>query len=221
MRRWILGLVTTVAACASVLGLRDEVREATFPHRAHLLEGVSCFKCHRGLTQTEPTPRLHLPTADSCLECHAKPHRPEDCLSCHASPTGRSRATLTQSHLVFDHALHLPKVNLLCGRCHLDVPEDRTASPSMAGCLSCHEHREAYQDRTCGQCHRDLPAELARPDSHAVHGFDFSTRHAALRAPWPGTGCPEAAGRIRAEALETGPAASCKHRQAALGAIEA
>jgi hypothetical protein len=48
-----------------------------------------------------------------------------------------------------------------------------------------------------------------------------STRHAALRAPWPGTGCPEAAGRIRVEALERGPVAACKHRQAALGAIEA
>ncbi len=167
-----------LAACAGVLGLHDRAPAPQFPHRAHLFEGVGCFRCHPGLASGGPA--LRLPSAESCLECHAPPHRSGDCLACHADPSTRPRLEASRRHLRFDHALHLPEVNMSCGRCHLGVPDDRAEPPSMTTCLSCHGHQDAYDVRACGQCHTDLPAEAVKPASHAVHGPDFALRHGAF-----------------------------------------
>lgn len=181
-----LGILVAAAAlvsCASLLGLNDVVRPKAFPHRVHLFEGVGCFRCHPGLGKADApgqTPSLHLPSAALCVECHQTPHRPEDCLSCHTEPGARERREQAQLYLRFSHAPHLPEVNMSCGRCHLGVPEDRPEPPTMATCLTCHKHSDAYQVRSCKQCHNDLPSEELRPASHAVHGQDFSARHGAL-----------------------------------------
>lgn len=174
----LVAALLLAASCARVLGFQDRAAVPQFPHRAHVFAGVGCFTCHGGLTSGDD--RLHLPSAESCVGCHSPPHTPGDCLSCHSDPGTRPRLEQARTYLRFDHAPHLPAVNMSCGRCHLGVPEDQVAPPSMTTCLSCHEHQDAYDVRTCDQCHRDLPAEAIKPASHAVHGLDFATRHGAL-----------------------------------------
>lgn len=176
-RAALLAATLATASCAGVLGLHDRVRARQFPHRAHVFAGVGCFTCHDGLASDGPAP---LPDDRSCLDCHRSPHRLEPCLGCHGDPGARPRLEHARAHLRFEHARHLPEVNMSCSRCHLGVPEDRAEPPAMSTCLSCHQHQAAYEVRRCSSCHRDLPAEAVRPASHAVHAADFTARHGAF-----------------------------------------
>lgn len=56
---WLLPL-TCVAACATLLGLRDQPQGA-FPHRAHVLKGVNCATCHKQVAQSHARSELDLP----------------------------------------------------------------------------------------------------------------------------------------------------------------
>src|SRR4030095_15671649 len=54
--------------------------------------------------------------------------------------------------------------------------------PTMAGCLSCHEHREEFDARDCDACHVDLETEGTLPESHLVHDGDFVREHGVRAA---------------------------------------
>lgn len=222
-----------LASCASVLGLRDHLAEQHFPHRKHLFAGVGCPTCHSGISE----PGLHLPSASDCKTCHTQPHTEAPCLDCHAEVGGRARAIATAQHLRFEHGPHLPVVKMSCGRCHLGVPEDRTPTPAMSTCLSCHPHQEAYDVKRCDQCHVDLPAEAVRPASHAIHGLEFTARHGAIAGSQRdycatchaerdclachGTTAPMLPGRLAFERTELGQASLHRAGFRARHAIEA
>ncbi len=176
-----------LAACATILGLHDEVRRGAFPHRKHTFAGVACGRCHVGLGDdgfvaarvrtASAAASAHIPTQATCTSCHSDPHTTRDCLGCHVEVGARERRAEAAQHLRFAHAPHLGATLGQCGRCHAGVVDDRPEPPSMATCLGCHDHQADYDVRRCDGCHVDLEAEAPRPASHAVHGVDFTARH--------------------------------------------
>ena len=70
MRRIAIAIVAIgFAACAGVLGLTRDSSQP-FPHRAHVIAGVSCVKCHAGIDKDDGR-SLHIPDDATCTTCHA------------------------------------------------------------------------------------------------------------------------------------------------------
>jgi len=179
MSRRILPIVlgALLVSCASILGLHDGELDRRFPHRAHLAQGVACYRCHVGINEANPGLKLHLPGTAECKTCHERPHVERTCSDCHAATDRVGMPEQNRKYLRFEHRAHLKTVNGNCARCHHEIPEDRAVTPAMSTCLGCHEHQDTYDGRVCDQCHKDLPAEAPRPVSHAGHGPDFGQRH--------------------------------------------
>ncbi|MBK8014685.1 MAG: hypothetical protein IPK13_25450 [Deltaproteobacteria bacterium] len=178
---FVLGAVF-VASCASVLGLRDNTRRP-FEHRAHVIAGVTCVDCHGPiLTATSTTPTV-LPTNESCLECHDKPHDPAPCRGCHGLPGTDDRVAMARYYLAYSHRQHLIPLSGNCARCHENVARaNDSLLPTMATCLGCHEHRGEFAARDCDKCHVAMEEEHNRPASHVVHEANFVNRHGVAAA---------------------------------------
>ena len=70
-----------LAACAKLLGI--ERKQAIFPHRAHVVAGITCTRCHGNVAEGTA---LHLPEDKTCTDgCHVKAHDTRACTSCHVS----------------------------------------------------------------------------------------------------------------------------------------
>lgn len=170
------------AACAKLLGIRSD-RDGHFEHRAHVLRGIACTRCHSGMDHAEDTGPLHTPGAQTCTSCHNQPHETGDCLSCHASTVEKGRAQDAREHLRFSHAQHLSRSPGTCVRCHAGVAEsDESLAVPMSQCLSCHTHADQFQPNDCAACHIDLSRELVAPSEHLVHDADFSQHHGVQAA---------------------------------------
>jgi hypothetical protein len=171
-----------LVACASVLGIRPPDHRP-FEHRAHVLRGIHCLDCHRGVAGAGDTGPLHLPSDRDCVRCHREPHDARACNGCHGLEENRQGAKMARAHLVFSHAGHVGAARGDCVRCHEGVRRDAQAlRPTMASCFSCHEHREEFATRDCDACHVDLETEGTMPASHLVHEGDFVRRHGLLAA---------------------------------------
>jgi hypothetical protein len=171
-----------LAACAGVLGWRAQ-RDTPFEHRAHVTAGVSCLRCHGGIERAGDDGPLHLPRTETCLECHQKPHDPRPCLGCHATTWAAGAAADARTHLTFSHAVHLPRLDGNCARCHSEVGHgDGPLRPRMATCLSCHAHQDQFRPEACDVCHVDLERERALPASHVVHDGDWLREHGVRAA---------------------------------------
>jgi hypothetical protein len=183
---WMLALIS-LAACAGILGLRDRKTSALFPHRAHVVAGVSCTKCHPGIDRGGS--ELHLPTDATCTSagCHATPHDPRPCAGCHGSQATIAELVAARENLVFDHAKHVSTTRGNCMRCHDAVSTDRgPLRPPMATCFRCHDDMQAA--RRCDGCHKDLAEDGTLPQSHLVHDGDWIREH-AVRAASSGDLC--------------------------------
>lgn len=184
MRRalWSIPLLGAVA-CAGLLGLRKPAPHR-FEHRAHVLQGIPCVKCHAGVATAVTGDPLHLPDGESCLECHEKPHDTRPCLTCHAGPYTAQDLMTAKEHLRFQHNVHRELTTKgRCVECHTGVKRDEsTLRPTMGTCLGCHEHKDEFKVRDCDNCHVDLPTELTQPASHLVHDGDFLREHGARAA---------------------------------------
>jgi len=180
MRRIAVVITILLAACAGILGLTGSAPQA-FPHRKHALIGIPCTQCHVGLGTDKGA--LHLPTAASCLECHAKPHDTHPCLACHAAPGAIEELADTRAHLLFDHKQHMPATKGDCVRCHVGISEgDTHLLPPMATCFRCHDHDAARDARTCDACHRGLDNTTMLPQSHLAHDGDWMREHGTKAA---------------------------------------
>ncbi len=167
-----------LAACAGILGLKKKAGPRPFEHRAHVLEGIRCTKCHVGMEKAGDRGPLHLPDTASCIACHKKPHVTEECRNCHGSPYTTISLTQTRKHLTFAHNKHMPIVKGNCVRCHTGVAQEATRLvPPMGACFSCHEHKDQFSTRECDKCHVDLASEAVKPATHLIHGVDFLREH--------------------------------------------
>jgi hypothetical protein len=182
---WLSASALLVAACAGILGVR-QTPARSFEHRAHVVRGIACVKCHSQVARAGPDAPLDLPGRATCLSCHTQPHDSRECSACHGREDERRAVAQAKQHLAFSHATHMAQGAsgvADCTRCHAGVAlRDGPLRPPMATCLSCHEHREQWAARSCLPCHRDLENEQVRPESHLVHGDDFLRRHGAAAA---------------------------------------
>ena len=182
--RYVLALcacvVSGVAACAGLLGVREPAERA-FEHRAHVVKGISCVRCHTQVVRSNASSPLDLPRASTCTQCHREPHDQGPCGTCHGRAADRHAVAQAKEHLTFSHDSHASTTQGRCTRCHDAVQlRDGPLRPTMATCLGCHEHREQWAARSCTPCHRNLESEQVRPASHVVHGEDFLQRHGAV-----------------------------------------
>jgi cytochrome c7-like protein len=175
----IMVLGVALAACASVLGLHPATAGHPFEHRAHLVRGINCVECHRGVSAAVDTGPLHFPTTADCMRCHTKPHDEHSCEGCHGESYVRGGVELARAHLRFEHSRHLLAVRGDCVRCHVEVTEaaPQAILPKMASCFGCHEHRDQWTLRDCNGCHVDLAAEGSLPEDHLVHDGDWLREH--------------------------------------------
>lgn len=180
-RALLVAALAGTAACAGILGLRKAAPDR-FPHRAHVLEGVACIDCHKGMSEAGDTGPLHLPDDATCVTCHVQPHDTRPCSGCHAGAYTAADLMQAREHLRFSHQRHMGEVKGNCVRCHSGVAGEERLRPTMATCLSCHQHRDQFAVRDCKGCHVDLPSEMTRPVSHLVHGPDFTREHGVRAA---------------------------------------
>ena len=179
---WLLVLAMSTAACAGVLGLRPRARQP-FEHRAHVLKGIPCARCHVGVATAGETGPLHVPAPAVCRTCHVKPHDEHACGECHGRAASLQGASEARAHLRFEHRTHVPRVKGDCVRCHVDIAHDGAAlRPRMATCGSCHQHQAELAGRACDGCHVNLRTEGTVPDDHLAHEGDFLRRHGAQAA---------------------------------------
>ena len=169
-----------LVACASVLGFSRSGPQS-FPHRSHVLKGVSCTTCHTGLEASSSA--LHLPDDASCLTCHQKPHDTRPCLGCHVAPTAIAELAEARDHIVFDHRRHEDGTKGNCMRCHTGVADgDDHMRPAMATCFKCHADDAQRDARKCDACHRNMVEEGAMPAAHLAHDGDWLREHGARAA---------------------------------------
>ena len=180
-RAWLVLAAVGVAACARILGFSHPSASA-FPHRAHVVAGVTCTRCHVGIDHDDGR-ALHLPDDTTCTSCHAKPHDTHPCMQCHAAPTALAELADARAHLTFDHARHAAPTRNDCVRCHIGVAEgDDRLRPPMATCFRCHDHDAARDARKCDACHRDLEDARELPETHLAHDGDWLREHGTRAA---------------------------------------
>ncbi|HET6414941.1 MAG TPA: hypothetical protein VFG22_01500 [Polyangiales bacterium] len=174
----LCALLSTALGCAKMLGLEQEDEDHAFEHRAHLVEGINCLKCHAGIPEAGETGPLHFPSTADCVECHQEPHNTNTCSDCHGRARNRQAAEMARKHLRFSHAVHQEEGAGDCVRCHVNVTTSsdyvRVKHPT---CFSCHAHKGQWDTRDCGGCHVDLPGEMTRPESHVIHDGNFLREH--------------------------------------------
>jgi len=170
MRRWLIVCACLgLAACAGILGFKSKSTDR-FPHRAHVVKGISCTRCHAEVGK--PGVKVHIPEEATCVAsgCHDKPQR--------VSTEAVARIIEAQQYLKFDHARHLTKANNNCMRCHAGVGDsDADIRPPMATCFKCHE--SAQRGRKCDACHTNLVEEGTLPATHLAHDGDWMREHGA------------------------------------------
>ena len=169
-----------IGACAGILGFTKAGPRA-FPHRAHVLAGVPCTRCHVDVT-ADPA-ALHLPDDATCISCHVKPHDSHPCLACHVAASALAELVEARDHLVFDHAKHAGPTKGDCVRCHVGIADgDDHMRPPMATCFNCHAHDAARDARNCNACHRGLEDTKLLPQSHLAHDGDWMREHGTRAA---------------------------------------
>jgi len=175
----LLALAMLLVACAQILGIRPPEKKP-FPHHEHTAKaGITCLRCHAGILGATDTGPLHLPTTATCVGCHQKPHDTRECNGCHGLSYVREEAQMDLDHLKFKHSTHSKRLKDNCAYCHRGVETNSDhVRPTMALCLSCHEHQEDFTAaRTCDRCHKNLRGEEVRPESHVAHDGDWLREH--------------------------------------------
>jgi len=173
----LASLTLALVACAGILGLRKPAGATLFPHRAHVVAGVSCITCHQGIDRAGDDGPLHIPADASCATagCH-KPHRAGSCVECHGDAFAIAAVSDARAHLRFAHNKHVVAARGGCVTCHRGVAEgDGPLRPTMATCWGCHDGEQDARD--CKTCHVDLPEEGTLPASHLVHDGDWLREH--------------------------------------------
>lgn len=179
---WLKALLFC-ALCAAIALACHERPAPRFSHEAHLAgiacggpsqpACLACADCHRHPPGREP----QLPTVDQCNGCHTDTTSLLDVTR--AKPL--SSAPPGPHSIVFDHAKHLnlKEMKGQCVHCHSGaVRMESTLFPPMDQCLSCHEHKEQFENAQCGPCHTPEDLPRLRPVSFMRHDQSWLRHHA-------------------------------------------
>lgn len=191
----LFAAMLSTAACAEILGFKVE-GHTPFPHRSHVLRGVTCKTCHAGIASAEDEGPLHLPTNATCSQasCHREPHHADKaCENCHGLPSTRKGAAAARESLRFSHKNHMPRAYNNCPRCHVDIEIGAPVlRPHMATCQSaeCHDaarrnfniHGDQIAANKCDPCHVNIRDEGLKPDDHLIHAGNFLREHGVRAA---------------------------------------
>jgi len=146
-----------------------------YSHRKHMRSsektGQACEQCHGAFGQ-RASQQGKLLGHSLCSACHARgvlPHIQNGCATCHVE--GPTRALVVKQRTAysvaatFNHKRHAQNARVgtqgaTCLTCHGNIKEAKADTlvpmPTMAGCLSCHNGKQAFNalGTTCTQCHR-------------------------------------------------------------------
>ena len=140
----LMVLALALAACASVLGLRQTSQAHPFEHRAHELKGINCVECHAGVSTAGDTGPLHFPSEAECRRCHSKPHDEHACSGCHGETYVRGGVELAREHLRFEHTRHM---QLLGRQQQAAAPQGAPRFDPAAPCGERRGQQQAEQNR--------------------------------------------------------------------------
>jgi hypothetical protein len=175
---WLL-LLPSMAACSWwMAGRPDSTGDVlTFNHAMHTTDfGVECSECHGAIADATDLSTSFAAPESACLDCH---DRDADCSSCHSDPSRRTALVYEAPDLAFSHQAHVARVSGDCSRCHATATatELPVPPPTMAICMSCHNHQEAYDSGRCLDCHTSMQRLPLRAVAEFDHGGDWLGRH--------------------------------------------
>ncbi len=190
VRTLVISGSMALAACATFFGFGPPRDALMVPHERHKGADVECVACHETIFDSEDLTTVDLPKEKKCFECHKEEKKNNQCDFCHTQPEKPMTAAVKERTLVFSHKKHLEneEIGEDCTKCHKVLPEPRKVlnlAPPMDACLSCHEHRQAYDEGRCEQCHQDLSRFPLKPLSNFAHKGDFLRGHPQLARSKP------------------------------------
>ncbi|OGQ81076.1 MAG: hypothetical protein A2289_14495 [Deltaproteobacteria bacterium RIFOXYA12_FULL_58_15] len=155
-----------------------ELDQLIFSHAVHHENDVECDKCHAGIEAAVDTSKSFTPTEEVCLECHDKD---DNCKQCHTAARTRGTRQAHVSELGFSHQTHMERTKETgCVTCHdgiQDSTELPVAKPSMAKCLTCHNHNQDYAQARCLDCHPSMQRLPLAAVAEFDHSGDWMARH--------------------------------------------
>lgn len=140
-----------------------------FVHKIHVaVEEIPCTECHTGAEEAE---HATIPTGEICLDCHedALGESSEEAklvaLLADGGPIPWKRVHKLAEHVRFSHRRHVVAGQILCERCHGQVPDKElpftapfisfNAELGMERCIACHiESTNPRASVDCALCHR-------------------------------------------------------------------
>jgi hypothetical protein len=149
------------------------------PHEVHRKAQIDCSSCHDAVWDSKELGDPVLPKEKDCLTCHQA--KKNDCAMCHTAVKKRGRGPDAEPvTLRMSHSAHIERVKEDCTVCHKQLPNPLRTSetkPTMATCLSCHEHQEDYDAGRCAKCHLDLAHFDKKPLGTFTHAGNFVHEH--------------------------------------------
>lgn len=145
-----------------------------FSHATHAAEHIACEHCHVDVREARLATRAHLPTMQTCMECHAPPGlgdasrplatAPSTCETCHpVEPDGTLVTTFREGVLL------PPRWMAGMAHDHEWLTRHRWVAADQGPlCAECHVEDE------CADCHD------GRVRPMRVHAGDFLTTHSIL-----------------------------------------
>lgn len=154
-------VVWLLLGSVAALALRAQTPEAQpipYSHKKHLAMGLKCQDCH---PNPDPGERMTLPAASRCMTCHASAAKDRPAIrklaefAASKEPIPWVRFYSVPAGTYWSHRSHLA-AGMTCRMCHGDVAQMEVMSKvtnvtSMAGCVECHQQRNAGTG--CESCH--------------------------------------------------------------------
>lgn len=181
VRGLLLGLLAASVASACALRAFE-----AFSHAKHLRDQVcggpgepeclACTSCHRA-GEAHDSRAWAKPQSEVCSRCHQDHEDRSDRIEV----PGHSHRHSAAHDIVFDHDRHLDlaEVRGQCITCH-DIAKTKPGAgdfPTMATCLGCHEHAQAFDKNECGPCHEPRHLPQLAPKSFLAHDTGWRLRH--------------------------------------------
>lgn len=175
-----------LASCAAYFKANHDLYTGDLikiPHARHKKAGVDCIVCHDGVYDATTLAGSFRPAEADCLQCHQEEKDKGNCAFCHTDVKRAGPYPRRDPELLFNHAAHLPRVKQDCTSCHTTLPDGPLPvrkpgdAPTMAGCQTCHEHKDQIAAGRCEACHVDLHRYRLEPVASFTHGGNYVKLH--------------------------------------------